>query len=137
MFVGFSPLSRLIDGTYSRRMHLGEAGRTQTRVGRRCRTISKRTCTDDHCAMSMPSRRRRRRLNSLLEAELNSVFRFMGEGSPYLSRATADVRAPLQEMVAASSAASHELDGPDRITRRRARAAAGCGRKSSTSRSCR
>ena len=38
-------------------------------------------------------------LNGLLEAELNSVFRFMGEGSPYLSRATADVRRPLQEMV--------------------------------------
>jgi len=38
-------------------------------------------------------------LNSLLEAELGSVFRFMGEGSPYLSRATADVRRPLQQMV--------------------------------------
>ena len=38
-------------------------------------------------------------LNSLLEAEQNSVFRFMGEGSPYLSRASADVRRPLQEMV--------------------------------------
>src|SRR5437763_5077155 len=39
-------------------------------------------------------------LNGLLEAEMNSVFRFMGEGSPYLSRATAEVRRPLQEMVA-------------------------------------
>ena len=38
-------------------------------------------------------------LNSLLEAELGSVFRFMGEGSPYLSRASADVRRPLQQMV--------------------------------------
>ena len=38
-------------------------------------------------------------LNALLEAEQGSVFRFMGEGSPYLSRATADVRRPLQEMV--------------------------------------
>ena len=38
-------------------------------------------------------------LNSLLEAELNSVFRFMGEGSPYLGRAGAEVRRPLQEMV--------------------------------------
>ena len=38
-------------------------------------------------------------LNSLLEAEMNSIFRFMGEGSPYLSRATAEVRRPLQEMV--------------------------------------
>ena len=41
-------------------------------------------------------------LNSLLEAEQGSVFRFMGEGSPYLSRATADVRRPLQEMVDAT-----------------------------------
>src|SRR5687767_2430988 len=40
-------------------------------------------------------------LNSLLEAELNSAFRFMGEGSPHLSRATADVRRPLAEMVVA------------------------------------
>jgi hypothetical protein len=38
-------------------------------------------------------------LNSLLEAEQNSVFRFMDEGSPYLGRATAEVRKPLQEMV--------------------------------------
>ena len=38
-------------------------------------------------------------LNALLEAERGSVFRFMGEGSPYLSRATAEVRRPLQEMV--------------------------------------
>ena len=42
-------------------------------------------------------------LNSLLEAEQNSVFRFMGEGSPYLSRATADVRRPLQQMVEANA----------------------------------
>ena len=41
-------------------------------------------------------------LNSLLEAEQGSVFRFMGDGSPYLSRATADVRRPLQEMVEAN-----------------------------------
>ncbi|MGH7214949.1 MAG: hypothetical protein ACREIT_09315, partial [Tepidisphaeraceae bacterium] len=38
-------------------------------------------------------------LNALLEAELNSVFRFMDEGSPYLGPATAEVRRPLQEMV--------------------------------------
>ena len=48
-------------------------------------------------------------LNSLLEAELNSVFRFMGEGSPYLSRATADVRRPLQEMVDANARHCREL----------------------------
>ena len=41
-------------------------------------------------------------LNSLLEAEQGSVFRFMGEGSPYLSRASADVRRPLQGMVEAN-----------------------------------
>jgi hypothetical protein len=38
-------------------------------------------------------------LNALLEAERGSMFRFMGEGSPYLSRATAEIRRPLQEMV--------------------------------------
>jgi len=38
-------------------------------------------------------------LNDLLEAELNSVFRFMGEGSPYLSRTSAAVRQPLLDMV--------------------------------------
>jgi hypothetical protein len=38
-------------------------------------------------------------LNSLLEAETTSIFRFMGEGYPYLNRATADVKIPLQHMV--------------------------------------
>lgn len=38
-------------------------------------------------------------LNSLLEGEQASLIRFMGEGSPYLSRATAEVRRPLAEMV--------------------------------------
>ena len=38
-------------------------------------------------------------LNSLLEAQQNSIIRFMGEGSPYLSRATVEVRRPLQEML--------------------------------------
>src|SRR2546421_1041396 len=38
-------------------------------------------------------------LNGLLEAEVASVFRFMGEGYPYLNRATAEVKRPLQEMV--------------------------------------
>lgn len=41
-------------------------------------------------------------LSALLEAEQNSIFRFMGEGSPYLSQATAEVRRPLNDMVAAS-----------------------------------
>ncbi|MEO6435439.1 MAG: hypothetical protein ABIP55_06710 [Tepidisphaeraceae bacterium] len=48
-------------------------------------------------------------LNSLLEAELGSIFRFMGEGSPYLSRATVEVRKPLQEMVLAQRRRSGEL----------------------------
>jgi hypothetical protein len=38
-------------------------------------------------------------LNSLLEAEYNSIFRFMGEGSPYVSRADADLRLRLQELI--------------------------------------
>jgi septal ring factor EnvC (AmiA/AmiB activator) len=38
-------------------------------------------------------------LNSLLDAERTSLFRFMGEGYPYLNRATVEVRRPLQEMV--------------------------------------
>jgi hypothetical protein len=37
-------------------------------------------------------------LNGLLEAEVNSIFRFVEEGSPYLSQATAEVRRPLAEM---------------------------------------
>jgi hypothetical protein len=48
-------------------------------------------------------------LNSLLEAELNSIFRFMGEGSPYLGRATVEVRRPLQEMVLAERRRAGEL----------------------------
>jgi len=48
-------------------------------------------------------------LNSLLEAELNSVFRFMGEGSPYLSRATVEVKRPLAEMMIAGHRRSGEL----------------------------
>jgi hypothetical protein len=48
-------------------------------------------------------------LNDLLDAELNSVFRFMGEGSPYLSRATAEVRRPLAEMVVSSDRRAGEI----------------------------
>ncbi|HLL88669.1 MAG TPA: hypothetical protein VK324_05160 [Tepidisphaeraceae bacterium] len=43
-------------------------------------------------------------LNALLEAEQSSLFRFVGEGSPYLSKATADVRRPLAGMVASNAA---------------------------------
>lgn len=42
-------------------------------------------------------------LNSLLEAEFTSVFRFMAEGSPYLSRASGEVRLPLAKMVATNA----------------------------------
>jgi septal ring factor EnvC (AmiA/AmiB activator) len=38
-------------------------------------------------------------LNSLLDAERTSLFRFMSEGYPYLNRASVEVRLPLQEMV--------------------------------------
>ena len=38
-------------------------------------------------------------LNSLLESQQNSIIRSMGEGSPYLTRATAELRRPLQEML--------------------------------------
>ena len=48
-------------------------------------------------------------LNGLLESELNSVFRFMGEGSPYLSRATVEVKRPLEEMVRTNQRHAGEL----------------------------
>jgi hypothetical protein len=48
-------------------------------------------------------------LNSLLDAEANSLFRFMDEGSPYLSRATAEMRKPLLAMVAAGEQHMIEL----------------------------
>ncbi|HET6250980.1 MAG TPA: hypothetical protein VFE47_25045 [Tepidisphaeraceae bacterium] len=35
-------------------------------------------------------------LNSLLEAEVNSIFHFVGEGSPYLSKAAPAIRQPLE-----------------------------------------
>jgi bacterioferritin (cytochrome b1) len=55
-------------------------------------------------------------LNGLLEAELNSVFRFMGEGSPYLSRANSEIRRPLTEMVNAGQRRAMELaDSIDRL----------------------
>jgi hypothetical protein len=38
-------------------------------------------------------------LNELLDAEQTSLLRFMGEGYPYLNRATVEVRRPLEEMV--------------------------------------
>ena len=48
-------------------------------------------------------------LASLLESTVNSIFRFMGQGSPYLGRATAEVRKPLQEMVVANHRRAAEL----------------------------
>ena len=48
-------------------------------------------------------------LNSLLEAQLNSIFRFMDESSPYLSRADAEIRQPLQDMVATARRHAQEL----------------------------
>jgi len=55
-------------------------------------------------------------LNGLLEAEQNSIFRFMGEGSPYLSRAGAEIRKPLNDMMLASQRRMSELaDVIDRL----------------------
>ena len=48
-------------------------------------------------------------LTALLESEQSSIFRFMDEGSPYLSRATAEVRRPLQEMVDSNARHVREL----------------------------
>jgi hypothetical protein len=48
-------------------------------------------------------------LSGLLDAERNNIIRFMGEGSPYLSRATAEIRRPLQEMVDANARHVREL----------------------------
>ncbi len=48
-------------------------------------------------------------LTSLLESAVNSVFRFVAEGSPYLSRASAEIRRPLQEMVIANNRRASEL----------------------------
>jgi hypothetical protein len=48
-------------------------------------------------------------LTSLLESQLASIFRFMDEGSPYLSRATVEVRRPLAEMVQAEKRRAGEL----------------------------
>ncbi len=50
-------------------------------------------------------------LSSLVEAELNSLFRFMGEGSPYLSRTTAEMRTPILAMVAESERHAEEIAG--------------------------
>lgn len=48
-------------------------------------------------------------LNALLEAEQNSVFRFVEAGSPYLSRAAADIRNPLIDMIRAGERHAMEL----------------------------
>jgi hypothetical protein len=48
-------------------------------------------------------------LNSLLEAEQESLFRFMTEGSPYLGRAGPDVRKTLAYVAAADHRRAGEL----------------------------
>jgi hypothetical protein len=50
-------------------------------------------------------------LNDLLDAEANSIFRFVGEGSPYLDHATAEVRTPLAELDKLSRRHAKELAG--------------------------
>jgi len=63
----------------------------------------------DAAAMTSPPAAVIDALNGLLESEQNSVFRFMDEGSPYLSRATVEVRRPLAEMVATNTRHAGEL----------------------------
>jgi hypothetical protein len=48
-------------------------------------------------------------LNSLLEAEQESLFRFMTEGSPYLGRAGADVKKTLAYVAAADHRRAGEI----------------------------
>ena len=48
-------------------------------------------------------------LNELLHAELGSVFRFLGDSSPYLNHAAAAIRRPLLEMAEKCHARCHEL----------------------------
>lgn len=48
-------------------------------------------------------------LNSLLDAEQNSLFRFMADGSPYLGRASPDVRAALDYIASADRRRAGEL----------------------------
>jgi hypothetical protein len=48
-------------------------------------------------------------LNTLLQAEQDSIIGFMGDGSPYLGRAAAEVRKPLQEMVDSNHRNAREL----------------------------
>jgi bacterioferritin (cytochrome b1) len=48
-------------------------------------------------------------LNSLLEAELNSIFRLIEDGFPYLSRANADVRKTISQLAQLSHKHANEL----------------------------
>ncbi len=48
-------------------------------------------------------------LNSLLEAEQESLFRFMTEGSPYLGRASVDVRKTVDYVAVADQRRAGEL----------------------------
>ncbi|MDB5292886.1 MAG: hypothetical protein JWL69_4127, partial [Phycisphaerales bacterium] len=63
----------------------------------------------DSAAMQSPSVALIDALNSLLEAEAGSIFKFVGEGSPYLGRAGAEIRRPLQEMVERNDRHAAEL----------------------------
>ena len=50
-------------------------------------------------------------LQSLLEAEEGSIFRFMREGTPYLTRANVDLRKRIERMAAGSDRHSAALAG--------------------------
>ncbi len=48
-------------------------------------------------------------LNSLLEAEADSIFRVMGEGSPYLERLPPSLRPPILKLAADAVRHAHDL----------------------------
>jgi bacterioferritin (cytochrome b1) len=50
-------------------------------------------------------------LNGLLEGEMASIFRFLEQGTPYLSRTTAEIRQPLHEIVETTHRHIGELHG--------------------------
>lgn len=55
-------------------------------------------------------------LRHLLAVELNSIFRFVGQGWPYLTRTTAEIRKPLLQMAAACERrAGHLVEMIDRL----------------------
>ena len=48
-------------------------------------------------------------ISDLLQAEQSGVFHFLAEADPYINRAAADIRRPLQDMIAATTRRETEL----------------------------